>query len=117
MATFTEFVAQLEDGQVQADATDQLKELVEAMHRRAETTGGKPKGKLTLTVDLKLDDGVFEVNANIAVKAPTAVRRRSILYRAPDGGLSANNPRQLDLGITGPPKDVSTRAAGQLRSM
>lgn len=117
--TFVGFLDQVEDGDLARDLSEQLRQLVESMHRQADIAGGKPKGKLTVVVDLKLEGGVFEVRADVKVTAPKAPRQRSIFYRHPDNGLSANNPKQLDLGMDAREvRDVAAAAPrGELRAL
>lgn len=118
-ADFQQLLGTLEDGRLVQDVTDQLRELVGAMQRHAVQTGGKPTGRLTLTLNLKLDSGIFEVQASSAVVQPKPIRGRSILYGTRDGLLSPNNPRQLEfgLGAAGPVRDVATPAAGEVRRL
>lgn len=109
-ASFLAMLAQLEDGVLVEELTDQLRELVSAMHAQARDAGGKPTAKLTVVLSLKLDGGLFEVSAGVSAVPPKPVRPRSLFYRAGDNTLTPNNPKQLELGI--PPKDVVAPTAG-----
>lgn len=91
---FSDLVRTIARGALDEDATVQLKELVKEMTRVGETTGGKPKGKITLTITFVLDRGVMDVDPRLSVVRPTPVRARSILYPQRDGGLSKEDVRQ-----------------------
>lgn len=112
---FTVFLAELQDGAFNAELTERLSDLTAQMQRLADATGGKQKGKLTISIDLQLDRGVYDVSADAAVKLPKEIRGRSIMYGQPGGGLSRRNPRQTEMDFAGPTRDVSTDAAANVR--
>jgi hypothetical protein len=114
--TFAETVASVARGEINDDATKELRALVAEMMRLERTAGGKPKGKITLTISLKLDRGVFETEASTKVTYPPKVQPRAMLYVQADGGLSEHNPHQGSLDLGGP-RDVSTAAATNVRSI
>jgi len=94
---FTDFLETVSDGDLTHELTDRLRAIVREMSETHRNTGGKPKARLTLTIDLKLDGGIFEIVADVTVKPPKPNRARSIFYETPDAILSANNPKQLSL--------------------
>lgn len=115
---FADFLRDVESGRLHADATQQLKELVHEMRQLALATGGKPKGKVMIVLDVKLDGGVFEVLGDVRVTSPKQPRERSIFYATRGDQLSVVNPAQQELAIeTGPPKDVTAREQAPLRVM
>jgi hypothetical protein len=63
-ATFANMLVGLGQGRFHDEATEALQTLVKEMNRVADS-GGKPKGKLTVTLALKLDRGVFELDPSI----------------------------------------------------
>lgn len=103
--TFGGFLGEAEDGQLQADLTKALSELVATISNEAADRGGKPKGKLTLSIALQLDHGAFDVVCDIKVAAPKCVRARSIFFATPDNNLTREHPRQQML----PLHDVATQ--------
>lgn len=111
--SFLELLAAAEDGRLVEHLTERMKELASTLRTLHAHQGGKPKGKLLLSIELKLDGGVFEMVGAVALKKPEPLRERSILYDTRDGGLSVNNPRQLGLPFA---KDA-TPPAGDLRVM
>lgn len=102
---FVEFLKTVGDGNLVNELTDHLAEIVVTLEHKAQSDGGKPKAKLRLDLTIKLDGGIFEVVPDVVVTSPKPARGRSIMYAIPGGGLSADNPRQYELGI---PRDVST---------
>ncbi|MDR3438985.1 hypothetical protein [Telmatospirillum sp.] len=96
---FSTLVSQLEDGQLHADLTTQIQDLVATLQDHAHEHGGKPAGKITLTIDMKYADGVFDVQADYKITAPKTARRRTVLWATPDNNLSRANPHQQELPL------------------
>lgn len=109
-ASLTEVLEVLGQGRFVEEATAQLRGLVKEMNRVAEIGGGKPKGKLTITLSLGLDRGIFDLEPSIKITTPASVRARTIMYSTADGQLSKNDTRQGFLPLA-EAKDVSTRGA------
>jgi len=104
---FSTFLADFARGSLDDEITDQLTELVREMTRISETSGGKPKGKLTLSVEFVLDRGVMDVNPKLNVTRPTPLRARAVMYPTRDGGLSSQDESQHRLALSGEVRDVS----------
>jgi len=104
--SFLEMFRSLEDGVLDADLTEDMVTLVHDMRAHALATGSKPRAKITLTLEIKLDGGIFEVVPGYKVSPPKKPRSRSIFYPTKDNGLSPNNQAQGSLSL-GPPKDVT----------
>jgi hypothetical protein len=104
-ASLANVLVGLGQGRFHDEATEALQRLVKEMNRVAEAGGGKPKGKLVITLDLMLDRGIFELNPGVKVTTPATVRARTIMFSTPDGQLSKNDLRQGTLGLEGA-KDV-----------
>lgn len=123
-ATFADMLLGLAQGRFHEELTDEMRKLVKAMNRTLEVSGGKPKGKLVLTIDLMLDRGIYDLAANIRVTTPAPTRQRTVMYSTPDGALSKNDVRQMGLALTSPGRrevgfgetvDFRERQAGQRR--
>jgi hypothetical protein len=97
--SFSTLVTSLEDGALHAEITDEMKTLIADLQNHAAENGGKPKGKLVLTIDLKFADGVFDVQSDFKITAPKTTRRRTVLWSTPDNNLSRANPRQQELPL------------------
>ena len=64
----------------------------------ANSFGGKPKGKMTITLDLSTEEGgAFEVRCDVKTAKPKMRRPRSIMWSDAANNLVAHNPRQLDM--------------------
>lgn len=109
-ATIIDVLGGLGQGRFVEEATAKLRELVKEINRVAEVGGGKPKGKIILSLTLGLDRGIFDVEPSIKITTPATVRARTIMYSTPDGRLTKNDFRQGQLALE-EAKDVSTRAA------
>jgi len=105
--TFADLIRSLGSGRFHDEATEGLSMLVKEMTRVAESSGGKPKGQLTLTIKLQLDRGVMDLDPSITIKTPATVRARTLMYPSADGRLTRNDTRQGMLELEAA-KDVST---------
>lgn len=91
---FAETLVALNGGTTHAEASNLLADLVAAVR----DTG--KKGSLTLTVDLAPLKGASNqlvVAAHVSVKAPKADSRTAVFFVDSNGGLSRNDPNQLEL--------------------
>lgn len=92
-------------GEFHAVATARLAALAATMQSVERNAGGKPKGKLTINLTLKLDRGVFEIDADIKVVEPATITGRTFMYANQDGGLVKEDPRQGSLALAAPVRD------------
>lgn len=104
--SFLAVFSSLEDGALDHDLTQEMVDLVHNMRAFALATGAKPKAKITLSLEVKLDGGIFEVVPSYTVKPPKKPRSRSIFYPTKENGLSVNNQAQRTLELGGA-KDVT----------
>ena len=111
--SFSQFLLSLEDGDLHAQLSEDLREIAAVMSQHVVDYGGKVKGKLSLTIDFKLDQGVFEIVAKTETKLPKPPRGRSIMWATPGNNFTANNPKQ---GQLFGPRDV-TGDAGPARAI
>ena len=75
-----QFLDLLGDGEVGSEMHVKLTELAAAMHDVNRQTGKLTKGKLTITVDLSLEDGAFRIASDVKTKAPELPKPRSICW-------------------------------------
>ncbi|RKF23359.1 hypothetical protein D6851_02490 [Altericroceibacterium spongiae] len=105
--TLGEFVRSLEDGQFDADCYDAIKDLAATMQEHAWRSGGKSKGKITITLDFVQEGGVTEIKAKFKAAKPEASRAKSIMWATEDHRMTRTRPGQKQLfGI----RDVSGSA-------
>lgn len=108
--TFDEFFRALEGGELNMDLTKALPDLVaELEQHRIEGGKKKAKGKITITIDIVDEEGIFDVTAKFKVTKPEEVRRRSVFWATPQNKLTPSNPNQYRLGLhdaTRPPAET-----------
>lgn len=94
---FSQQIAYLERGALDAEATELLAQLVMAV-----TATGKA-GKLTVTLDLKYDqrNKAMEIACAAKAKLPAPDRRRTFMFPNHAGELLRDDPEQQPL-FTGP---------------
>jgi hypothetical protein len=102
--SFSAFLGVLEDGAFHADLTRHLQEAVAEMQNAVLDRGGKPRAKLRLDLNLKLEAGIVEVTGDFKVTLPKAERGRTVFWATPENNLSRSNPRQADMfrDVSGP---------------
>jgi len=103
VSTLSSLLGSLQQGELDADASNQLREIVAALHG----AHGKPKAKMTITLDFELDSGVINISGDYAVKLPRRARGRTIFWATPENNLSRQDPRQAEMAF----RDVSLPAA------
>lgn len=97
ITSFSQLLTLLEDGELNAELSRLQHEVIEALANHAIDTGKVAAGGITLKLDFKLKEGVFEVNGDVSTRTPKAERRRSIFWSTPDNHLTPENPRQHKL--------------------
>lgn len=111
--SFSTFLAQLSDGEFNTDLTDQMRDLVAALSDCFADNGGKPGGKIAITLSFKLDDGIVEVKPDLKVTKPKVAQRKSVFWATPGNNLTRRNPKQQEL----PLRDVSSKSDGTIRAV
>lgn len=109
--SFSTLVATLEDGQLHADLTKLVKEIVADMNNAVLEHGGSQSAALALALSFKLEGGVIEVKAETKVKMPKENRQRTILYSTADNQLTRKNPKQTELSFRDVTKTPEMRDA------
>ena len=95
--SFGDFVRFQEDGQLDAELAEALRNLASDMMNNAIESGGKAKGKMVLTFDFALEGRVFAIAAKYKVDVPEAKRPRSVMWSTEDGRFTPSNPQQGQL--------------------
>lgn len=112
-ATFADLLRTLDNGGFLNECGDQVQEIVARLNDLAGDRSSAVKGSLTITIDFKLDKGVFELTPELKVKLPKPPRMRSIAWATPDNHLSPTNPRQLSM-FGGPRAVVDIPVQGEV---
>ncbi|WP_423454335.1 hypothetical protein [Ottowia sp. VDI28] len=101
---FTEFFKLLEFGNLEAEATDALNDMVHACTETGKT------GELTIKIKLKPiggKAGQVELDSDVKVKLPQPVRSKTLMFATPDNNLQRENPRQQTLdGLKTPAQEA-----------
>lgn len=106
-STFGQFIGFLEDGQFDADVALALKEMAANLQDIA-STQGTAKGKLTVEIDFKVDNGMFVIAAKHKIKMPEENRPRSVAWTTEDNRFTPHKPNQGQLfGV----RDVTPKSA------
>jgi len=95
--SFTNFLATLEDGQLNSELSSDLRELSNKMSDHCLNYGSKAKGKIKIEIELILEKGVFDIRSKYKVTEPEAPRIRSIAWSDKNHNLIPNNPKQNDM--------------------
>lgn len=104
-STFGQFIAFLEDGQFDADVALDLKDMAADLQDKA-AQQGSAKGKLTIEIDFKVENGMFIVAAKHKIKLPDPVRPKSVAWTTEDNRFTPHKPNQGQLfGV----RDVTPR--------
>ena len=108
---FAVLVQQIDDGELHAELSAEIKRLSGDLSEHAEKTGATAKGAITLTLSLSAKaNGTVSVEADVKTKSPKAKRPGSTFWITKGGNLSAENPRQARL----PLREVPTAEARAL---
>lgn len=104
--SFADFFVSLEDGDLQRDATEKLKEVAAALASYVETHGGNPEASIDLKIKFKVKKNIVEVTPKLTSTVPQPPRTGSILWPTGDG-FSPQNPQQMHM-FDGP-REIETR--------
>ena len=85
-------------------------ELFASVLRGVEDTG--KAGKLTITLDVKQQNGAVSVLAKVTDKTPEALPDADLYWTTPDGNLTLRNPAQRDLDL-----QQVDKSTGEIRSV
>ena len=99
---FSRVISELEQGQFNADCSQQLEKALQALRERCDMDGVK-SASASIDVKLKIifESGNIEVRAEVNSKLPAKPRNRSIFWLAKDGkGICLENPAQPRLPFT-----------------
>lgn len=98
ISNFNQFVRELEDGQFDVDASEQLQKAVEALNNAVLQDGvRKAKATISCSFELLIDSGNISITGSVTSKLPVKPRGRSIFWSTAKNFLSRENPRQPSL--------------------
>lgn len=95
--SFSTFIAAQEDGQLHADLTNAVKEIIAQLNNAVMEHGGVHTAALGLALSFKIDSGMIEVRADVKTKLPKENRQRTVYWSTADNNLTRKNPKQQEL--------------------
>lgn len=98
------FIRHLEDGDFESQLNDDLTKVVTELRQYATENGGNPKARIGITLDFAYDfkRQMVTVVGDIAIKTPKPPRGSSMFYTTKQGGLTRQDPRQVELELKSP---------------
>lgn len=96
----TTIIGLLGDGELAAELDAELTGTLAALH---EHCGGrkksKAKGRVTLTIDLVVEDGMVTISPDIATKKPKKLRADTTFWVDAEGSISTEHPSQIRMNF------------------
>lgn len=89
-ANVADTIRLLGDGQFDADVSSELRALVRKMEAHGFHNKGVSKGKVVITLDIKLSNGAHVIKPSFKVVAPVQEQPGTLLFALDDGRLSRN---------------------------
>ena len=106
---FVDLINAIENNAFATKCTEELQMLVREGSRIAEIPNTKPKGRITLTIDVAfLASGMTNVVAEVKVKTPKQPKSAHVFFRTKEDTLSPKHQQQIGI----PFEDVSTPRPG-----
>ncbi len=96
---FTKYLTEIDAGRFHAMVSNLFRDLVKAMDDRHHPGQNKVKGEFTLELKMELRDGILEVKPKVKIKAPEDPMPRAIFWVTAEGGLTLQNPAQMNLNL------------------
>ncbi len=100
LRNFSTFIARLEGGALSEELSETLKRCVKEVSDACCDRGGKHKSKMTLTIEVSMDqkDKVIEIYTALDEKHPKAPRGRAgMFFCDKEGNLTRNSPHQMTI--------------------
>ncbi len=95
---FLTFLEEAAEGEAAVEASREFTELVELVKTAALLKSGKAKGRITLAIDIAIDDkGTASIDYSVATKRPKRPATTGIMFVGTGGGLTAVHPRQMPI--------------------
>lgn len=89
-ANIADTIRLLGDGQFDADVSAEARALIRKMEEHGHHNKGLSKGKIVITLDIKLSNGAHVIKPSFKVVAPVQEQPGTLLFALDDGRLSRN---------------------------
>lgn len=94
----TALIGFLEDGQLHQDFGAEARNVLAKLYElSADQPKAKIKGSLTLKISFQVEGGVARIEAAVESTTPKPPRPHSLAWLLPDGTLSTQHPKQIDM--------------------
>lgn len=100
--SFSDFLSELNYGDVEVTASARLSELVRALRDHSADHHVTAKGSLTLKISLVHERGLLKTRAAVTIATPTPPTTEATLFLTSTGIPSAQDPRQGRLHFASP---------------
>jgi hypothetical protein len=107
----------LEEGQFNADVSDEMRGLAEALKAHAANNKGSAKGSLTIKLDFSMANGLVVVTPSSTVKKPVQKRDGTALFLGDNNSLGRNPPNQAAMFGDRAPRDDWANENQQVREV
>lgn len=95
--TFDRLIAMHENGDLNAELSDMLRETLAGLSNYVLDHGGKPEAEITVKFKFKLDGGNISAQAKIDDKQPVPPRGSSFYFLTANNQLTKRDPKQIDM--------------------
>lgn len=92
--SFAVTLAALDGGAFNDQLSRELQDLIGDMSNHAMISGGHAKGKVSISLDIALEKGIFTISADKKITAPKEPKSNSIFWADKDNNLTEENPKQ-----------------------
>lgn len=107
--TFSQLVATHERGQLNQDLSDMMRDVIAELHNFNAEMRKPAKGKITLTFDFTVEEGIVTTMAAIKDVTPPKPRMKRMYWATPENNLTTADPKQQRL----PFHDVNDKREAQ----
>ncbi|MVA17457.1 hypothetical protein GOZ94_00665 [Agrobacterium vitis] len=95
-------IGALEQGQLHKDLAEKIQETITKLQDlTGDNAKAKAKGSVTIKLDICVQDGRIEFDADVTTKTPKPPRRSTVYFLTEDAEISTVHPRQHDM-FSGP---------------
>lgn len=97
--SFDRLIALHEDGNLNHDLSEWMREAVANVSNHYDEYRGKPSAKVSVEISITCEEGVLVVVAKPKVSMPQPPRPKRIYYATEGNALTPNNPKQLRMDL------------------
>lgn len=101
----SDIIGMLDEGQFNADASDDMRDLTAKLHEHAGRNKGKAKGRMVLTLDFMIGNNVLVITPGHKTTYPVEKRAATALFMGENGSLGVNPVNQGALFGNRPVRD------------